>query len=82
MRSTRILVAALTSAAVLVVGGVALVCTMAIALGIRLGKPGVYALNAAGRVPEAVDTLKTIKKASNVLLALVLIACSAKVKTT
>ena len=50
---------------------------MAIALGIRLGKPGVYTLNAAGRVPEAVDTLKTIKKASNVLLALVLIACSA-----
>lgn len=50
---------------------------MAIALGIRLGKPGVYTLNAAGRVPEGSDTLKTIKKASNVLLALVLIACSA-----
>ncbi|MFM9900195.1 MAG: CobD/CbiB family cobalamin biosynthesis protein, partial [Polaromonas sp.] len=50
---------------------------MAIALGIRLGKPGVYTLNAAGRLPEAADTLKTIQKASNVLAALVLIACSA-----
>ena len=50
---------------------------MAIALGIRLGKPGVYTLNAAGRVPEPADTFKTIKKASNALLALVFIACSA-----
>lgn len=50
---------------------------MAIALGMRLGKPGVYTLNAAGRLPEAADTLKTIKKASNVLLVLVLIACFA-----
>jgi adenosylcobinamide-phosphate synthase len=50
---------------------------MATALGIRLGKPGVYTLNAAGRVPEAADTLQTIKKASNVLLALVVIACFA-----
>ena len=47
---------------------------MALALGIRLGKPGVYTLNAAGRVPEAVDTIKTIKKASNVLLAQAFIA--------
>ena len=50
---------------------------MAIALGIRLGKPGAYTLNAAGRVPAAADTFKTIKKASNVILALVLFACSA-----
>ena len=50
---------------------------MAIALGIRLGKPGVYTLNAAGRVPQAADTLKTIKKASNVLLALVFMGCFA-----
>jgi adenosylcobinamide-phosphate synthase len=50
---------------------------MAIALGIRLGKPGVYTLNAAGRIPQAADTLKTIKKASNVLLTLVFMACSA-----
>ena len=50
---------------------------MAIALGIRLGKPGVYTLNAAGRVPEAADTFKTIKKASNVLVALVFVACCA-----
>ena len=50
---------------------------MAIALGIRLGKPGVYTLNAAGRVPEGFDTFKTIKKASNVLTAQVLIGCIA-----
>ena len=50
---------------------------MAMALGIRLGKPGVYTLNAAGRVPEDSDTFKTIKKASNVLLSLVFIACIA-----
>ena len=52
---------------------------MAMAIGIRLGKPGIYTLNAAGRVPDAADTLKTIKKASNVLLVLVLIAFLAMV---
>ena len=49
---------------------------MALAVGIRLGKPGIYTLNAAGRVPGAGDTVKTIKKASNVLIAYVFIACS------
>ena len=44
---------------------------MAMAIGIRLGKPGVYTLNAAGRVPDAADTLRTIKKSSNVLIVLV-----------
>lgn len=50
---------------------------MAIALGICLGKPGTYTLNASGRIPETADTLKTIKKASNVLLVLVFAACVA-----
>ena len=52
---------------------------MAMAIGIRLGKPGIYMLNAAGRVPDAADTLETIKKASNVLLVLVLTAFVAMV---
>ena len=47
---------------------------MAMEIGIRLGKPGVYTLNASGRVPDAADTLQTIKKASNVLLVLVFAA--------
>jgi adenosylcobinamide-phosphate synthase len=44
---------------------------MALALGISLGKPGVYTLNAAGRAPQAVDTGLAQKYASKVLLALV-----------
>jgi adenosylcobinamide-phosphate synthase len=44
---------------------------MALALGISLGKPGVYTLNAAGRAPQAVDTGLAQKFASKVLLALV-----------
>ena len=52
---------------------------MAMAIGIRLGKPGVYTLNAAGRVPNAADTCQSIKKSSNVLIALVFIACLAMV---
>ena len=52
---------------------------MAMAIGIRLGKPGVYTLNAAGRVPNADDTFQSIKKSSNVLIALVFIACLAMV---
>ena len=52
---------------------------MAMAIGIRLGKPGVYTLNAAGRVPNADATFQSIKKASNVLIAFVFIACVAMV---
>ena len=52
---------------------------MAIAIGIRLGKPGIYTLNASGRAPDAADTLQTIKKASNVLLVLIFIAFLAMV---
>ena len=45
---------------------------MALAMGVCLRKPGVYALNRQGRVPVAEDTEKTMKYASKVLLALVL----------
>ncbi|MGI4777032.1 MAG: adenosylcobinamide-phosphate synthase CbiB [Janthinobacterium lividum] len=34
---------------------------MALRLGVRLGKPGVYVLHAAGRVPEAVDVLRAAR---------------------
>lgn len=50
---------------------------MALALGISLGKPGVYTLNAAGRAPQAVDTGRAQKYASKVLLALVPLALAA-----
>ncbi|MDO8719659.1 MAG: adenosylcobinamide-phosphate synthase CbiB [Polaromonas sp.] len=47
---------------------------MALALGISLGKPGVYTLNASGRAPQAADTARAQKYASKVLLALFPIA--------
>ncbi|MBT9477069.1 adenosylcobinamide-phosphate synthase CbiB [Polaromonas sp.] len=47
---------------------------MALALGISLGKPGVYTLNAAGRAPQAADTGLAQKYALKALLALVPIA--------
>ena len=50
---------------------------MALALGIRLGKPGVYTLNARGHIPGTADMLKTIKKASNTVVACAFIACAA-----
>ncbi|MES2362474.1 MAG: adenosylcobinamide-phosphate synthase CbiB [Pseudomonadota bacterium] len=42
---------------------------MALALNVRLCKPGVYALNADGRPPEAADTFLAQKYASKALLA-------------
>ncbi len=50
---------------------------MALALGISLRKPGVYALNAGGRAPRAEDTALATSFASKVLLDLVLSACIA-----
>ena len=47
---------------------------MALALGVRLQKPGVYALNALGRPVQAPDVPLAIIYASKVLLAGVLIA--------
>lgn len=43
---------------------------MALALGVCLHKPGVYALNVAGRAPETADTCLAVDMASKVLIAL------------
>lgn len=51
--------------------------TMALALGVRLGKPGVYVLNAQGAVPQAQQLHGAVNMASKVLLALVCIALAA-----
>ena len=50
---------------------------MALALGVSLHKPGVYVLNAAGRVAQAQDTPRAIAYASKSLVALVFIAQAA-----
>ncbi|RZL64623.1 MAG: cobalamin biosynthesis protein CobD [Variovorax sp.] len=42
---------------------------MALLLGVRLGKPGVYVLNGAGRAPVAHDTGRAAKLAGRVLTA-------------
>ena len=47
---------------------------MALALKVCLQKPGVYALNQAGRQPQPLDTALAQKYASNTLMAQVLIA--------
>jgi adenosylcobinamide-phosphate synthase len=50
---------------------------MALALGVRLSKPGVYVLNAPGRAPQAADTQRAVHLASKTLLALVALAVTA-----
>ncbi len=52
---------------------------MALALGVRLGKPGVYALHAAGRVAQPSDTLRACAVGSHCALAATLLACAALV---
>ena len=54
---------------------------MALALGIRLGKPGVYVLNAAGRQPVAADVQQAVKWCKKVLLILLSIALTAMIFT-
>lgn len=49
---------------------------MGLALGVRLGKPGVYGLNAAGRVPEPADLVRACAIASQAALAATLLACA------
>lgn len=49
---------------------------MALALGVRLRKPGVYVLNDAGRAPEATDTLRAGAIGSRTALAAALLACA------
>ncbi|NMM08687.1 MAG: cobalamin biosynthesis protein CobD [Polaromonas sp.] len=48
--------------------------TMALMLGVRLGKPGVYTLNPAGRRPQASDTFLAQKYAFKTLVVLVIAA--------
>jgi adenosylcobinamide-phosphate synthase len=50
---------------------------MALMLGIRLGKPGVYTLHAAGRSPDANDTAKALRLAKRAVNALALSALAA-----
>ena len=50
---------------------------MALALGVRLSKPGVYLLNAAGRAPTGPDGVRAQSLVSKVALALILIALTA-----
>ncbi len=52
---------------------------MALCLGVRLGKPGVYTLNAEGRVPASWDTPMAIFYARNTVLVLVLLAVIAMI---
>ena len=40
---------------------------MALALDVRLGKPGVYELNAEGRSPQAADTARALRLAGGVV---------------
>lgn len=50
---------------------------MALALGVRLGKPGGYVLNGDARSPQVQDTAWAIRYASNALLGTVFIAQAA-----
>ncbi len=47
---------------------------MALALGVRLGKPGGYVLNGQAPAPQAQDTARAIRYASNTVLAPVFVA--------
>jgi len=52
---------------------------MALALGVRLGKPGVYVLNAGGRAARAQDTRRAVDLASKAIAALIPCALAALV---
>ncbi len=47
---------------------------MALALDVRLAKPGVYTLHAAGRSPQAADTARALRLAGRVVGGLALVA--------
>ena len=53
--------------------------TMALLLGVRLGKPGVYVLNAPGRAPTPADLQRAVKLAGKAVLALAGVALGALV---
>ncbi|MFV0681185.1 adenosylcobinamide-phosphate synthase CbiB [Ottowia sp.] len=50
---------------------------MALVLGVRLGKPGAYTLNAEGRAPEPADTVRACAIGSRTTLAATLLCCAA-----
>jgi adenosylcobinamide-phosphate synthase len=50
---------------------------MARLLGVRLGKPGVYVLNPAGRVPEGAELRLAVRHAGRVVAVLALAALAA-----
>lgn len=56
--------------------------TMALLLGVRLAKPGVYALNAEGRAPSASDMQRTAQLGGRAALALGVFASLAIVAAT
>lgn len=49
---------------------------LAVSLGIRLGKPGVYELNSQGRAPVAADTALALRRCGQVVAMLVVAAAS------
>ena len=46
---------------------------MALALDVRLGKPGVYVLHEAGRAPQAADSARAVQLGERVVLLLALL---------
>ena len=50
---------------------------MALALDVRLAKPGVYVLHEAGRCPEPADTARAVRLGERVVLLLALVLCLA-----
>jgi adenosylcobinamide-phosphate synthase len=50
---------------------------MALALGVRLQKPGVYVLNPSGTPPEPKDAVLARKKASKVVVSAIIFAQAA-----
>lgn len=52
---------------------------LAVGLGIRLGKPGVYELNAQGRAPLAGDTAQALRRCGQVVAMLSMVAASVAV---
>lgn len=52
---------------------------LAVGLGIRLGKPGVYQLNGQGRAPQATDTALALRRCGQVVALLSAVAASVAV---
>ena len=50
---------------------------MALALGVRLRKPGVYTLNASGRPPAAADAARALRLAGRAVVVAAVLALAA-----